>query len=59
MTQKTNSISADDTGFRKLMQRRAIVLRYLFVASGVARDPVLILVLFSSLSRAALIFSIN
>lgn len=59
MTDYSNTISPDEVGFRKLVQRRAIVLRYLFVASGVIRDPVLILALLSSLSRAVLIYAIN
>ncbi len=46
--------SADDDGLSNLMSRRAAVLRFLLIASGVARDPVIILTFLSSLSRAAI-----
>ena len=40
-------------------ERRRTVLRYLLVTSGVVRDPILVLALLSSLSRAGLMYSIN
>lgn len=53
------AINPDAPGLQKLLRRRAIMLRYLFVASGVVRDPVVILIFLSSISRACLIFAIN
>lgn len=59
MTEPNPAIRPDEAGFRKLMKRRVVVLRYLLVTSGVVRDPVIVMTILSSISRAAMIFAIN
>lgn len=49
----------ENIGMQKPMNRRAAVLRQLLVTSGAVRDPVIILTLLGSLSRASLMFAIN
>ncbi|WP_164726926.1 ATP-binding cassette domain-containing protein [Shimia sediminis] len=51
--------SPDEAGFRNLIDRRLTVIRYQLVASGVIRDPIVILTVLSSLSRSLLMFSVN
>ncbi|PSL18729.1 cyclic peptide export ABC transporter [Shimia abyssi] len=48
-----------EPGLRALLRRRAIVIRFMIVSSGVIRDPVVILTLLASLSRSGMIFAIN
>lgn len=59
MTQTKKIISPDEPGLRNLLDRRITVIRYLLVASGVIRDPIVILTILSSLSRSLLMFSVN
>ena len=59
MTQPKTIASPDEAGFRKLFERRITVIRYLLVASGVLRDPIVIYTFLSSFSRSALMFSVN
>lgn len=59
MTQTNKVFRPDEAGFRKLIERRLIVTRYLLVASGVIRDPIVILTFLGSFSRSLLMFSVN
>ncbi|WP_299356889.1 ABC transporter transmembrane domain-containing protein [uncultured Shimia sp.] len=59
MTQATTIASPDEAGFRKLVSRRITVIRYLLIASGVLRDPIVIYTFLSSFSRSLLMFSVN
>ena len=59
VTQPKTVASPDEAGLRNLLDRRATVIRYLLVASGVIRDPIVILTILSSLSRSLLMFSVN
>ncbi|MGR3637499.1 MAG: ATP-binding cassette domain-containing protein [Shimia sp.] len=51
--------SPEDGSLRAMVERRWTVLRFLMRASGLLRDPLLILILVASFSRAGLIFAIN
>lgn len=51
--------SSKKQGIGRMFAEKAPVVRYLLVTSGIMRDPIVFLVIFSSLSRAGLMFSIN
>ena len=59
MTTPPKITSPDEKGFRKLIERRVTVLRYLLGTSNVLTDPIILLTFLSSFARSGMMFGIN